>query len=123
MVGLTIGWGAVAGVGFGLIALAAAPSVGSWSSTARSQSLVLQGLVLPFCGFFVLLLGPLILLRYQRFNDVLDGVAFGATAAAWFSGAQAITYGVHLIGAGLRPGGAVLPWIWRLLSLAVGCRC
>lgn len=117
---LTIGWGAVAGVGFGLIALAVEPSVGSVVVNGTSQYLVVQGLVLPFCGFFVLLLGPLILLRYQRFNDVLDGVAFGATAAAWFSGAQAITYGVHLIGAGLRPGGAVLPWIWQLLSLAVG---
>ena len=120
VMGLTIGWGAVAGIGFGLIALAVEPSVGSVVVNGTSQYLVVQGLVLPFCGFFVLLLGPLILLRYQRFNDVLDGVAFGATAAAWFSGAQAITYGVHLIGAGLRPGGAVLPWIWRLLSLAVG---
>ena len=120
VMGLTIGWGAVAGVGFGLIALAVEPSVGSVIVNGTSQYLVVQGLVLPFCGFFVLLVGPLILLRYQRFNDVLDGVAFGATAAAWFSGAQAITYGVHLIGAGLRPGGAVLPWIWRLLSLAVG---
>ena len=120
VMGLTIGWGAAAGIGFGLIALAVEPSVGSVIVNGTSQYLVVQGLILPFCGFFVLLLGPLILLRYQRFNDVLDGVAFGATAAAWFSGAQAVTYGVHLIGAGLRPGGAMLPWIWRLLSLAVG---
>ncbi|HTP23182.1 MAG TPA: hypothetical protein VMJ65_26480 [Solirubrobacteraceae bacterium] len=120
VMGLTIGWGAAAGIGFGLLALAVEPSVGSVIVNGTSQYLVVQGLVLPFCGFFVLLLGPLVLLRYQRFNDVLDGVAFGASAAAWFSGAQAITYGIHLIGAGLRPGGAVLPWIWRLLSLAVG---
>lgn len=117
---LTIGWGAAAGVGFGLIALAVAPSTGSVIVNGTSQYLVLQGLVLPLCGFIALLGGPLILLRYHRFNDVLDGVTFGASAGAWFSGAQAITYGVHLIGAGLRPGGAVLPWIWRLLSLAVG---
>jgi ribosomal protein L32 len=120
VMGLTIGWGAAAGIAFGLLALAVEPSLGSVIVNGTSQYLVVQGLVLPFCGFFVLLLGPLILFRYQRFNDILDGVAFGATAAAWFSGAQAITYGIHLIGAGLRPGGAVLPWIWRLLSLAVG---
>ena len=120
VMGLTIGWGAVAGIGFGLIALAVEPSVGSVIVNGTSQYLVVQGLVLPVCGFFVLLMGPLILLRYQHFNDVLDGVAFGTSAAAWFSGAQAITYGIHLIGAGLRPGGAVLPWSWRLLSLAVG---
>ncbi len=117
---LTIGWGAAAGIGFGLIALAVAPSPATVIVNGTSQYLVVQGLVLPLCGFIALLGGPLILLRYHRFDDVLDGVTFGATAGAWFSGAQAITYGVHLIGAGLRPGGAVLPWIWRLLSLAVG---
>lgn len=117
---LTVGWGAAAGVGFGLIALGVAPSAGSVIVNGTSQYLVVQGLVLPFCGFIVLLLGPLILLRYQRFNAVLDGVTFGVSTGAWFSGAEAISYGVHLIGAGLRPGGAVLPWIWRLLSLAVG---
>jgi len=85
-----------------------------------SHYLVVQGLILPFCGFFVLLLGPLVLLRYQHFNAVLDGVTFGASTGAAFSGAQAITYSAHLIGAGLRPGGAVLPWIWRLLSLGLG---
>jgi hypothetical protein len=117
---LTIGWGTAAGVGFGLIALAVAPSAASLIVSGTSQYLVVQGLVLPLCGFVVLLAGPLVLLRYHRFNDVLDGVTFGAGAAAAFGGAQAITYGAHVIGAGLRPGGAVLPWVWRLLSLAVG---
>jgi hypothetical protein len=117
---LTMGWGAVTGVGFGLLALAVGPSPASVIVNGTSQYLVVQGLVLPFCGFFVLLLGPLVLLRYQHFNEVLDGVTFGATAAAAFSGAQAITSSAHLIGAGLRPGGAVLPWVWRLLSLGLG---
>ena len=117
---LTIGWGTAAGVGFGLLALAVAPSAASVVVNGTSQYLFVQGLVLPLCGFFVLLLGPLILLRYQRFNEVLDGVTFGASTAAAFSGALAITYGAHLIGAGLRPGGAVLPWIWPLLSWALG---
>jgi hypothetical protein len=117
---LTMGWGAVAGVGFGLLALAVAPSPASVIVNGTSQYLVVQGLVLPFCGFFVLLIGPLVLLRYHRFNAVLDGVTFGASTGAAFSGAQAITYSARLIGAGLRPGGAVLPWIWRLLSLGLG---
>ncbi|HTX08600.1 MAG TPA: hypothetical protein VME22_08305 [Solirubrobacteraceae bacterium] len=117
---LTMGWGAVAGVGFGLLALAVAPSAASVIVNGTSQYVLVQGLVLPFCGLFVLLLGPLVLLRYQHFNAVLDGVTFGATTGAAFSGAQAITYSAHLIGAGLRPGGAVLPWVWRLLSLGLG---
>jgi hypothetical protein len=117
---LTMGWGAITGVGFGLLALAVAPSTASVVVNGTSQYLFVQGVVLPFCGFFVLLLGPLVLLRYQHFNAVLDGVTFGASTGAAFSGAEAITYGAHLIGAGLRPGGAVLPWIWRLLSLGLG---
>ncbi len=117
---LTMGWGALAGVGFGLLALAVAPSAASVVVNGTSQYLLVQGMVLPFCGFFVLLLGPLVLLRYQHFNAVLDGVTFGASTGAAFSGAQAVTYSAHLIGAGLRPGGAVLPWIWRLLSLGLG---
>ena len=75
---LTMGWGAVVGVGFGLLALAVAPSAASVIVNGTSQYLLVQGLVLPFCGF-VLLLGPLILLRYQHFNAVLDGVTFGAS--------------------------------------------
>ncbi len=117
---LTMGWGAAAGIAFGLLALATGPSPASVIVNGTSQYLAVQGLVLPFCGFFVLLVGPLILLRDQHFNTVLDGVTFGVSAGAAFSGAQAITYGAHLIGSGVRPGGAVLPWIWRLLSLGLG---
>ena len=116
---LTMGWGAVVGVGFGLLALAVAPSAASVIVNGTSQYLLVQGLVLPFCGFFVLLLGPLILLRYQHFNAVLDGVTFGASTGASFSGAQAITYSAHLIGAGLRPGGAG-PAVGLALAVARG---
>jgi hypothetical protein len=116
---LTLGWGAVAGVAFGLLALAIAPSVTSVIVHGTSQYVVGQGLVLPFCGLIVLLLAPSAMLRHHRFNSVLDGVSFGAGAAAAFGAGEAITYGVHLIGSGLRANGAVVPWIWRLLSLGV----
>lgn len=116
---LTLLWGALTGVGFGVLALAVTPSFGSLIINGGSQYLVVQGLVLPFCGLLVLLVGPLILLRYHRFNNVLDGVTFGACTAAAFGGAEAIAYGVHVLGSGLRPDGAVLPWIWRLLSLGI----
>jgi hypothetical protein len=117
---LTIGWGAVAGVGFGLLALDITPTASSLIVNGNSQYLLGQGLLLPFFGLFVLLGGPLVLLRYHRFNSVLDGVTFGACSAAAFGGAEAITYGFHVLSAGIRPNGAILPWIWRLLSIGFG---
>jgi ribosomal protein L32 len=117
---LTIGWGAITGVGFGALALHVAPSTVDVIVHGTSQYVVRQGLVLPFAGLLVLLVGPLSLLRYRRFHDVLDGVTFGASAGAAFAGAQALTYGVHFFGAGIRPGGAVGPWIWRLLATGLG---
>lgn len=118
-ISLTLGWGAVAGIAFGLLALAIAPSVTSVIVHGTSQYLLGQGLVLPFCGLLALLVGPLILLRHHRFNSVLDGVTFGAAAAAAFGAAEAITYGIDLVRSGIRPSGAVVPWIWRLLALGV----
>jgi hypothetical protein len=116
---VTIVWGAIAGAAFGVLALHVAPSAVDVVVHGGSQYLVVQGLVLPFAGLLVLLVGPLSLLHYRRFNDVLDGVTFGASTAAAFAGAQAIAYGVHFLGSGVQPGGAVAPWIWRLLSLGV----
>jgi hypothetical protein len=115
----TIVWGAIAGAGFGLLALHVAPSAIDVVVHGSSQYLVDQGLLLPFAGLLVLLIGPVTLLHYRRFNDVLDGVTFGAATAAAFSGAQAIAYGIHFLGSGVQPGGAVAPWIWRLLSLGL----
>jgi len=113
-------WGAAAGVGFGLLALHVAPSAVDVVVNGDSQDVLKQGLLLPFAGLLVLLIGPVLLLPYHRFNDVLDGVTFGAAAAAAYGGAQAITYGVHYFGSGVRPAGAIAPWIWRLLSLGLG---
>src|SRR5207248_10842230 len=67
----------------------------------------------------VALVGPLWLLRYRRFNDVLDGVTFGTSSAAAFAGAEAITYGFSILSGGLRPGGAVWQWLGRLMTIAV----
>jgi len=116
---LTMVWGALIGVGIGALALAVAPSAIDVIVHGKSEYLLGNGLLLPFFGFLLLLAGPLVLLRYHRFNDVLDGVTFGAATAAAYGGGQAIAYGVHFLGSGLRPGGSIAPWIWRLLSLGV----
>ena len=91
--------------------MAAAPArpMGAASSTSPSISAAAAAMA-----------GPLVLLRYRRFNDVLDGATFGVTAAVAWTGAQAIVGSLALFASGLRPGGAdAVPWVARILALGV----
>lgn len=116
---LTAAWGAICGIGVGLLARAATPSGADLLTRSAGSAVVVQGILLPLLGVGLMLVGPLVLLRYRRFNDVLDGVTFGSLCAAAFAGAEVITYGVSLFGGGLRPVGETGPWILRLLTIAV----
>ena len=116
---LTMGWGAAAGVLIGKLALSAEPSTAELLRSGASAGTLVNGVALPLAGLALLLGGPLLLLRFRRFDEVLDGATFGAVAGASFAGAEAITYGVDLLGQGLRPGGTILPWLWRVLSISV----
>ena len=118
-VSLTLGWGAVVGVVWGVVALGLTPSAASVALYGSGQYNVGNQILLPLAGLLVLLGGPLVLLRYHRFNEVLDGVTFAAASAAAYSSGYVIAFSVHYLGSGLRPTGAVLPWIWRLFSLGV----
>ena len=63
--------------------------------------------------------GPLVLLQYKRFNDVLDGATFGVASGVAFVGAQTLVTALDLFDSGLRPVGEIGPWIVRLLVLGV----
>ena len=63
--------------------------------------------------------GPLVLLTYKRFNDVLDGATFGVASGVAFVGAQTLVTAADLFESGLRPVGDVVPWVVRLLVLGV----
>ncbi len=77
---LTIAWGVVAGVAVGILSRAVAPPA-SDIGTATGSRLWWDGLVVPVVSFGLALAGPLFLLGYRRFNDVLDGATFGAACA------------------------------------------
>ena len=117
-VGFTLAWGAAAGVGVGLLARAVAPSGAALLDKGSTAHVVTGGILLPLLGVALALAGPLVLLPFRRFNDILDGATFGAASAVAFAGAEAIVYGVDLLGGGLRPVGTVMPWIWRLLTIS-----
>src|SRR4029078_11195155 len=50
----------------------------------------------------------------------LDGTTFGVASAVTFASAQALFQAIPLITAGVRRAVAVLPWIARLVTLAIG---
>lgn len=114
----TVLWGVMTG---GLFALATAGAVSVTPGAAPSPAnALLRGVVLPVLGGALALVGPLLLLRRPAFNDVLDGVTFGAAAGSAFIGAQTLVSAAGLLSGGLRPVGAAGPWLVQLLTVGVG---
>jgi hypothetical protein len=102
---------------FGL--LSRALPTGSAFGTPDAMSIALSGLLMPLVEGALMLAGPLMLLSWRRFNDVLDGATFGAASAVSFAGAHVLVQSLPLVNAGLRPAGDPLPWAVQLLSLGL----
>jgi hypothetical protein len=119
VVALTVLWASAMGVALGVFGRALAPSSADLLTQSTRETLVQQGVVLPVAGLLLALLGPLVLLPYPRFNDVLDGATFGATSAVWLVSCQLLAQSASLFDEGLRPGGSRETWVLRLLQLAV----
>jgi ribosomal protein L32/RsiW-degrading membrane proteinase PrsW (M82 family) len=118
VVAFTLAWGAVAGVAIGLLADAVTTSGPDLAVQKESQDVLLRGVVFPLAAVALTLAGPLVLLPYRKFNDVLDGVTFGAACAVAFTSAQVITTSASLLEGGLRQDGEIVPWIARTLAMA-----
>ncbi|MEO8625553.1 MAG: hypothetical protein ABI452_02530 [Candidatus Limnocylindrales bacterium] len=115
--GATMLWGALAGILYGWLLGGVSASTGF--GRADIADTLVSGVGLPIVEGALMIAGPLLLLRWKRFNDVLDGATFGAASAVSFSGAHLIVQALPIFGAGLRPAGDALPWIVQLLSLGV----
>jgi RsiW-degrading membrane proteinase PrsW (M82 family) len=116
----TMLWGAVAGVGVGLLTRAVTNTGVAFLTQPKSTTIVVQGILLPLLGLALSLAGPVfLLLRFPRFNDVLDGVTFGAGTAVAFAGAEVITYSFSILSGGLRPAGDVAQHLARLATIAI----
>ena len=114
----TAAWGIVAGIVVGLLIRLLPTGAGVLSAVPASEILG-RSVLVPLASGLAMLAGPLILLPYKKFNDVLDGATFGATSAVSFTAALVLSQGADLFGSGLRPPGDSLPWIVRLLSLGI----
>jgi hypothetical protein len=120
VVGLTMGWGAAAGVVLGLLLQDIGTPLGppGFDLLTEGDSLV-RVVVFPLAGLLLVLVPLLVLLRYPRFNDVLDGTTFGAATAVTLIGAQTLVQAWPLVSGGLRPGGESVPWIVRLVEIGI----
>jgi hypothetical protein len=119
MLSFTIGWGGLTGLGIGLVSRAIVRGDPSLATGDRGHALIWLGVVLPLASVFLMLLGPLILLPYRKFNDVLDGTTFGASCAVTFLGAKILASSADYLGSGVKVNGSAAPWVARLLTLAV----
>jgi hypothetical protein len=120
VIAFTMVWGTAAGVVAGLLAKAFASSGAAFIEKSSGSTALKLGVVMPIISVALMIAGPLLLLRRKSFNDVLDGATFGGASAVCFAGAALITSSFSfLANTGLRPVGAVTPWIVRVLELAV----
>jgi len=116
---LTLAWGLIAGVVIGLFARSVSVSGSSIVGTSAGSRLLVEGLLIPVVSVALALVGPLVLLPYRRFNDVLDGTTFGAASAVALTSTRIVVVASPLIGAGLRPVGRISPWVAEILLLGV----
>jgi hypothetical protein len=120
VLGLTMGWGAAVGVVLGLLLQNVdAPLAPPGFDLLSDGDVILRVVVFPLAGEALALAALLVLLRYHRFNDVLDGTTFGAATAVTLIGVQTIVQAWPLVSAGLRPAGEAGPWIVRLIEIGI----
>jgi RsiW-degrading membrane proteinase PrsW (M82 family) len=114
----TLAWGALIGGVLGAAGRIAGSSAAADSAPSLTAA-VPGAVLLALLGAALATLGPLALIRYRAFNDVLDGATFGAISGAVYASTFAVVRASDLLGAGLRPGGDPLPWLIRLATLGL----
>jgi hypothetical protein len=115
---VTLAWGAVAGVLYGVLLRELFPARIGPSGEELLETIA-RVVILPALAVVLMVAGPLALLRYRKFNDVLDGATFGAVSGATFVGAQVLAQSVDMLTAGLQPGGDTWAWVLRILEHGV----
>lgn len=119
VIGMTMLWGLIAGIVVTVLARTIITSGAAFLVERDAGTTLLRGVVVPLVGLGVVLVGPLLLLRYPRFNDVLDGVTFGVATAVSYAGATLLVQSSDFFATGLRPVGSTSAWIVRVLELGL----
>jgi hypothetical protein len=111
--------GAVAGAVTAVVAEQLSPSGTQVFFESTGHAILTRGVLVPLVSLALIMLGPLYLLRYPRYATALDGATFGVASAVAFTGTEVIVQALSAFGDGLRPLGAVVPWLVKLAPIAV----
>jgi RsiW-degrading membrane proteinase PrsW (M82 family) len=114
--------GAVLGLGFSILTyrpllnLSPTPILGHPSTTY----LLVSGVVLPVIAQALMLVGPLLLFFLRpRFDEVLDGLAFGAASGLGFAATQSIVYSWQRLIGHVPQGGAAVTLALPTIGIAL----
>ena len=119
IIGTTFVWGVVSGVLVALLVRSLETGAAPGRGGGEAAPLVIPAIASQMIQLAAILVGPLMLLRYRRFNDVLDGATFGVASAAGFAGAYTVIVSAGLLSGGLFPGGDVASWLFSIVNLAL----
>src|SRR5262249_44684637 len=118
VLGATFVVGAILGGAMSLLVYRLILSQARYGTTPTQSYILLVGVLLPIVGQILMLVGPVVLyITRRRFDDVLDGLAFGAAAGLGFSATQSIAYAWYLITGRFVQTGSSLEWILPTLKI------
>jgi len=118
VVGATFVTGAVLGMGYALVT----GHFISGTIGGTQQGPFVSGVVLPLIAQLLMVVGPLLLLSHSQFDESLDGLTFGVTAALGFTGASALcatatSLGQMIVYRAMQgfSGGAMMPLVFPVV--------
>ncbi len=120
VLGATFLVGAILGGAMSLLFYRLILSQARFGYAPSTSYLLLVGVFLPIIGQALMLVGPVALyIARRQFDDVLDGLAFGAAAGLGFSATQSIAYAWYLVTRSFVFTGAASAWALPTVRIAL----
>jgi len=117
---VTIGWGVLVGIGLGFYARHIGIDFdGHGFRHLGDSDIIKRVFVLPVAAFIAATIAVVVLYVAPRYNEVLDGIAFGATVAVAIAAAQTVVQAATLLHDGFRAPGEFSSWLIRLTEIAL----
>ncbi len=112
--------GGVLGLVFSVLTVRPLLSLRPLLGPPSTNYLLLSGVAAPIVAQLLMLVGPLLLYIFRpRFDEVLDGLAFGAASGLGFAAAQSVIYSWLQLNGNFQVGGAAISWALPTIRIAL----